>query len=96
MNVEKSSGNVRFVNGSNSQEGFVQVKKSKEWGVICYSNHFVMNLVCQELGFQSAKSVIYSTLDGKLTSIVYSILAFLLYSAIPVCLCTFDKYFIHN
>ena len=81
MNVEKPSGNVRFANGSNGQEGFVQIKKNKEWGVICYGNPFIINLVCQELGFQSAKSMKYGLRDGKLKSIVYSILSFLLDSA---------------
>ncbi len=78
MNAEKPSGNVRLANGSNSLEGFIQIKKNNEWGVLCYASGFVPNLVCQELGYQGGGTVV--RFGGELKRIEFFSL-----SPLPLC-----------
>ena len=78
MNAEEPSGSVRLVNGSKSLEGFIQIKKNNEWGVVCYANAFVSNLVCQELGYQGGTFVRFD--DGELKRIEFFSL-----SPLPLC-----------
>ncbi|XP_028407122.1 antigen WC1.1-like [Dendronephthya gigantea] len=65
----KPPASVRLINGSNPREGFIQLKKNDgAWGNICYMNIFVRNLVCQELGFQSA-SILRSAVAYDLSNV---------------------------
>jgi hypothetical protein len=70
MSGETPSGNIRLVNGSNDQEGFIQIRTTSQnnykWGMICNTNQIITTLVCQELGFQSGRFVQYKRIYCKL------------------------------
>lgn len=53
MIAEKPSGKVRIRNGSGDGNGMIEVSVDGVWGIVCYANRFVANLVCQELGYES-------------------------------------------
>jgi hypothetical protein len=63
MGTKNPSENIRIINGSNAREGFVKVKRDKDWGLICYVNQFIVTLICHEFGFQSGRFLRYE--DGK-------------------------------
>jgi hypothetical protein len=71
MSGESPSGNIRLVNGSNDQEGFIQIRTTSQnnykWGMICNTNQIITTLVCQELGFQSGRFVQYKRIYCKLS-----------------------------
>lgn len=53
MAAEKPSGKVRVANGSDDRDGMIEVLVDGVWGIVCYANRFIANLVCQELGYES-------------------------------------------
>ncbi len=44
-------GNMRLVNGSNYNEGKVEVCVDGEWGTVCNNNQALPGVVCEKLGF---------------------------------------------
>lgn len=63
--LEKPSVEIRLVNGSNNREGFILVKKENRLGILCTTNYFVIDLVCQELGSQSGRLIRHGNYYGK-------------------------------
>lgn len=68
MKAEKPSGKVRIVNGSDGQDGMIEVSVNGVWGIVCYANWFAANLVCQELGYESGSVLTSRSVYSKLYS----------------------------